>query len=554
MVEKRTYHRSRLFYILSGIVGLILIGGLFYWHHYKYKLVNKTLDKLVTGKSRGLYSISYHNLVIDEALGNVSVEDVELLPDSAIYQSLEDNHQSPDNLFYIRIPSLHLTGVKTPKALLNREISAHILRIENANIELRLGHSKKKQNTDVTQFLNGSAYRQLLGNLKSIEADSIVLENAMISLTDRQSGRVLTRLTGMSIRFAGTSVDSSAGNDSTRILFSRELTLHCDKIELPSRDRIYTFQINGLDFNSADRVLQTGPIRLIPSLSETAFARSNHFAKDRFNISVEKLSFRNLNRQFMLNGGLVADTLQLTGASVHVFRDKSYPHDSVDRTKSYPQQALMTLPFDISIRKLIVRDSYIEYKEKNDKSDSSGKVSFYKVQAVIENITNMQSIIKKRADMVLHFDASFLDQTSFHTTITMPLNDKLGRFKLDAQLGSLDAAALNPLLRPMALAELDKGRITGLTYHLDATDTKASGTVRFLYEDLSVKLLKKDDDQNKYKSKFLPTLAAGVLLKRSNPQNNKTRIGQVDYMRDIHRSIFNLMWKSLFSGIKQVAL
>ena len=136
----------------------------------------------------------------------------------------------------------------------------------------------------------------------------------------------------------------------------------------------------------------------------------------------------------------------------------------------------------------------------------------------------------------------------------MRLNDQHGHFQLDAKLGEINAVLLNPLLKPMALAEMEKGKITGLQYHMDATNTQAHGTLFLKYDDLEIKLLKKDDDKNKYKTKFFPTLAAGVLLKGSNPQHDKMRIGDVDYTRDIHRSMFNLMWKSLFAGIKQVAL
>ena len=69
----------------------------------------------------------------------------------------------------------------------------------------------------------------------------------------------------------------------------------------------------------------------------------------------------------------------------------------------------------------------------------------------------------------------------------------------------------------MALAEMEKGKITGLQYHMDATNTRAKGKLYIKYDDLNIKLLKKDDEKNKYKTKFFPTLAAGVLLKDSNP-------------------------------------
>jgi hypothetical protein len=156
--------------------------------------------------------------------------------------------------------------------------------------------------------------------------------------------------------------------------------------------------------------------------------------------------------------------------------------------------------------------------------------------------------------MTLNFKASFLDETAFNANIVMRLNDRNGNFQLDAHMEGLSASSLNTLLKPMALAELDKGKITGLSYHLDATNLNGRGRLRLTYNNLSLKLLKKDDDKNKYKTKFLPTLAAGFALKDANPQNGKIRIGNVNYTRDVHTSIFNLMWKSLFACIKQVAL
>src|SRR5260221_5300483 len=116
----------------------------------------------------------------------------------------------------------------------------------------------------------------------------------------------------------------------------------------------------------------------------------------------------------------------------------------------------------------------------------------------------------------------------------------------------MDAQPINELLKPMALAELDKGKINRLQYHLDATNTQGRGKLLLYYENLSIRLLKKDDQKNKYKTKTLPTLAAGLVVKDSNPQHGKTRLADVNYTRDIHRSIFNLMWKSLFTAIKQV--
>jgi hypothetical protein len=554
MAEKKVLHKRPVFYILSGVLVILCTAGFFFWRNYKYKLVNRKLDNLVTGKSKGLYQISYNNLVINEALGNISAENIEMVPDSSVYQTLLEQHTQPKNLFYIKIPKLTISGVKTPKALLNKEISSHIIRLENAEIEVRLGKDNKEKKSVVQPDLAAEIYRQLLGNLKSVKADSVLLENATLTLVDRETKITRCKAKGLSLLFSGIEIDSLTQNDSSKILFSRDLSIHCNQILLPLTNGIYHLQVSGLNFSSHTGLIHTDQVRLKNRMSETAFAKSHKYAIDRFDLEMTSLDLGHISRSGLFRQHLEADSLLMTGLSLRVFRDNSYPHDSIDRTHQFPQEAIMNLPFPVYIKKIRIRDSYIEYKEKNDKSDSSGKVAFFHVQATLQQVTNMPLYIRQNNLMRLQFNASFLDASPFSAEIRLKLNDRHGIFSMDASLGEINAPALNPLLRPMALAELDKGKINSLRYHLDATNTRGKGKLIIRYENISVKLLKKDDNINKYKTKILPTLAAGFLVKESNPQNGKTRLGDTDYPRDIYRSIFNLMWKSLFAAIKEVVL
>jgi hypothetical protein len=380
---------------------------------------------------------------------------VEILPDSLVYKTLQDQKTAPENLFFISIPKLIITGVKTPKALLNREISGHIMKIENAHIEIRLSKGKKEEQPYFREFMNNDMYRQLLGNLKSIRADSVILENASLSILDKESKTIRCKAGGLSFRFSGIAIDSLNQNDSSRILFSKDLAIHCTDLVLPFGGKAYNLEISGIDFNSRTESFHTGRIKLKPRLSETDFAKSHKYSIDRFDFTIGSLDIRHISRPAFLRQELVADTFQINEASFRTFRDLSYPYDSVDRTHGYPQEAIMLLPIQVYIKKLLVKDSYIEYKEKNDKSDSSGKVAFFHVQAGFDNVTNMPPLISQNNLMRLNFKASFLDESPFSANIRMRLNNREGVFDMDAELGEMNATSLNPLLKPIALAELD---------------------------------------------------------------------------------------------------
>ncbi|HVY75659.1 MAG TPA: hypothetical protein VG890_12555 [Puia sp.] len=288
-------------------------------------------------------------------------------------------------------------------------------------------------------------------------------------------------------------------------------------------------------------------------MSEAAFAAAYRYSRDRLDFSMENITINGINRFALFNKRLIAESLDIDNGVFRIYRDISHPHDSINRTDAYPQMALIRLPLQIHIPRLTLKHGYIEYKEKNARSDSSGKVQFFDVQAVFTHVTNIASEIKKNNRLGLDFRSRFLNKSLFHANLTMLLGDAGGRFTLDASLGPMNAAWLNPMIEPMALAKIDHGEIKKLNYHLDADKIRGRGKLIFLYDNVKVVLLKKDEEKNKYATKVLPTLAASFLMKKSNPSNGETRTTTVNFERDRHRSIFHLMWKSMFEGVKQTA-
>ena len=114
--KKKSYRHLFFFSILIG-AGL----GVLVWQFYKYQLANKSVHKLVSDKSNGLYLIKYKNLRFDEVAGNLHVEHIELTPDPSVYHQMIKDKISPDLLFKVTIPSLKILHVRTPKALLKKE-------------------------------------------------------------------------------------------------------------------------------------------------------------------------------------------------------------------------------------------------------------------------------------------------------------------------------------------------------------------------------------------------------------------------------------------------
>jgi hypothetical protein len=309
-----------------------------------------------------------------------------------------------------------------------------------------------------------------------------------------------------------------------------------------------------MSFYSATAQFRAKQIATIPQLSEERFAHSFKKQNDRFDLEFRDISLKHIDLNALWQKKIVADTLRIPKSSIKVYRDISMPLDSTSKVGNYPQQLLMKLQIPLHFKWLIFDQSLVIYKEKNGKSDSSGSVRFNAVKASITNVTNMKSEIARDNHCVLDFNAEFLGQGQFKAKWTMFLNDLRGRFQIKALLGRMPATGINQLTIPMALVKMDKGNLNRLDLDFMGENLYAEGPLAFEYDDLTVSVLKKNNAENKYQKKGLPSLAANLIVRNSNPANGKLKKVNIRNERDIYRSVFNLMWKTTFKGLKKTAL
>jgi hypothetical protein len=132
------------------------------------------------------------------------------------------------------------------------------------------------------------------------------------------------------------------------------------------------------------------------------------------------------------------------------------------------------------------------------------------------------------------------------------MSSKNGKFTVNGTMKSTDATIFNPLSKPMALVEINSGTINSLDFNFICNDYNSKGIIRMLYNDLKIKILKQEDIGKEYKTKKMISLLANMTIANANPDKNKpVRIVTVNHIRDINKSMFNLIWKSIFEGAQK---
>lgn len=438
---------------------------------------------------------------------------------------------------------LTLTGVNTNEVIKNKnmvvdsiacpEITFYELPVEN----LKTGDAKDSSSTDSTGFSN--VYGVYLKNLSFPKVSFIPFSKSNYTV-----GNIAVKLN-----------EVRAGVFSSLIRrpmeFTKEAEVDVSSFSLKSKDNHYNFAFKDISINSLDKELKIHSFNIIPFTGEKQFAAKFKFQKDRYDISMHGISLKNINMNGLLDKRLMASGLIINQVTAKIYRDLHKPLEEKSKVGNYLSQLLMKLDKPVSISKATITNALIEYRENEEISDSTGTVTFYNSRFDISNITNIPAEIQKDNQLKINFDTRVLKSIPLKGNLNFVLNDQDGHFTVNGHAEGFDAKILNKVSIPMALIHVNEGRINSLDFNFKGNNTKAKGEMTMKYKGLRVDVLKRDKDTKELKKRGLASFGANLLVKNDNPGSEGVREVSPEYDRNIYKSFFNLVWKTLFTGMKQ---
>lgn len=333
--------------------------------------------------------------------------------------------------------------------------------------------------------------------------------------------------------------------------YTREAEVTLSSLSIKSKDEFYNFDFKNITINSLKKELNVGSFNIIPFASEKEFSSRFHFQKDWYNINLSGISLQNIDMNELLDKHLVASLLVINSVNAKIYRDLHKPLEKRSKVGKYVSQLLKKLNQPLNISKANINDASIVYRENEKVSDSIGVVSFLNTSMNITNITNMPSATQKNDRLNISFHTKVLGSIPLSGNFNFKLDSDEGGFYANGQITSFDATDLNKVSIPMGLIKINAGKINSIDFNFKGNNTSAKGNMVMKYDGLKVDVLKRDKDTKEIKKRGLATLAANLIVKNNNPGDDGLRKVNPQFDRDIYKSFFNLVWKMLFSGMKE---
>jgi hypothetical protein len=453
--------------------------------------------------------------------------------------------RNSDNQLVFDVNGTSINNIATDSFILKQQLKAEELRSDGGMLTF-FRKPAKAANEDNDQLEIDNNY------FDEAQLNKITIGNTKVMVYNKAKPAAPPFVLN-NVKFSAFDIQKLYSGTNIKNLISRSnWILSADGFSFLTENKRYKMNVGAFSINNALSTLSVNSFSVVPQLSEEAFSRSIKYQDDLYNLDFKNIELSGVNTKLLITDKRIEAETMTIQPVIKVFDDRTVTPNPASKVGKYPHQLLQKVKFPVNIKKMIVKNGYVAYKERGAISRKTGVVFFKNVNGIITNVTNAKDVISKNNMMVVNATASFMGVSDMQTTWQLPLNSGNGAFRVTGNAGKFNGEVLNPMSEPLGMVTIRKGIFNKITFDLTGNDLMAKGSSLFLYDDLKIDLLKKDDkDSTVNEKKGVTSFVANMFARNKNPQNGETRKNDVYMDRDITKSWFYLIWKSIFAAAKK---
>ena len=470
---------------------------------------------------------------------NASTVDANILTRSIELGSVDwtqPNDSLPQFPHHMLVNKVRLEGISIYQLLKKDKLHIHKVLFDVGEFQLNQGLKSSKTDSAEIKI-----------SLKGLTIDRLVVKDVYV--------KVFTDSVDQYEGIVNLSLDKVALTDFKHI---RELTSYglgsfdalITNVSIKGEKDMYNKTIAKIYANSVDSKVEIDSVLFVPKYSKYQFSRKLGRQADRMNVMFPKISINGLDFTQLKDSLFKAASIEIKSAKLHVYKDKRLPFIK-EKTTPLPIEMIRDFKLALAIDTIKITDANITYEEFPEKGYNSGKVTFERLNATLDHLTNRDHFPDYK-QATLKASSYIMGKGLLKAEFSLPYG-KSQVYNAKGTLVNFYLYRLNPMLENLAFVSITSGKLNQLTFNFDYTDAKSNGTVIVNYEDLKLNSLTKE--KNSEKNEIKSFVINAILKKNKTGKTEKEkRTGTVDFERDRRRAIFHYWWRSLLTGIKSSAV
>tara|TARA_R110002049_G_scaffold289495_1_gene472357 strand:- start:348 stop:1991 length:1644 start_codon:yes stop_codon:yes gene_type:complete len=420
-------------------------------------------------------------------------------------------------------------------------------------------HISKKDNlnesSDSLKLEDLNFYSFIEGALDELQLEKFITTNGKFDWFYGTSDSLWRSIDGINLAINHFRLDSSiaADNNGWFKLDDVSLTVNHYTERLP--DSIHSISSDSITLSYSKKLIDVKNLTMKPIYSRRELSRILTYQKDILTMDVSRLSMREIDvDRLIYQEELFVGEAMVKGLNLEVFKDKSlhFPHVY----KELPIKMLMNMEFSLTVNKVIIEDADVSYVQQSKQGENTGEVAFNQINASIYNLTSSEKQLEINDHTKLEADALLHGKGQIDLTVDFDLLDTTGGHQVKGSVTSFNLSDLNKIIVPLTYIKIEEGFGHGLYFNFYANNYGTKGDIKFIYNNLSLKLLDKTAYQiGREEDRWLGSvLLNGFVVRKENPMGNLLRMGNIESDRNTEKSMFNLWWQGIASGMSSTMI
>jgi hypothetical protein len=507
--------------ILIGFGSLLLLAvmidvGLNIW-------VKSQLPKIINKENDSAYHITYKNLDVSIWSGYIKMDDIVILPKTALKDSLNKAG------IYAKVKAVEVRNFKVWSLLFSDKLKAKSITVEQPNIILYQKDKKENiKNAVVAPFE------------KIVSVTDIFLNHGEIKIINVKDNNVVLTVNNINLNLDGIVITEKILDNKIPFKFNN-YKVSCDSLFFHPNE-FYHIKTNKLTSTKSD--LKIDKFRMLPTLSRREFVSKIPAEKDIYTLLCDSVSLTKIDWGFKADDFFFhCNTVDLNHISANIYRSKE-PADDLTKKFLY-NKLLREMKFDLKVNTLKIRNSLVEYEEEKLFENGAGKVIFSSFNLTA---TSVNSGFKKDKlpDLNIKVNCRFMNASPLNVTWKLNVMDKSEGFNINGSMTNFDAEKMVIFTKPY-MNVTAKGILDQVYFNFAGNDKKMSGELAVEYDDLKFTIYKKDDRKKKNK---LLTFVAKIFVKKDT--KDKVKDAKIEIERIPEKSFYNFLWRGIAEGLIKI--
>ncbi|MDZ7741401.1 MAG: hypothetical protein U5Q03_06555 [Bacteroidota bacterium] len=516
-------------------ISLIIAGSLIVLFFLSWFLLQKILRDEINAKlDSGLipgHKVKMDNIETDLLSASVTASDIYIVPDEKPAEKMQGFRI--DSCY---ISSISIKGISAIRYLLFKSISIGELEIGKAYLKLSLSSpdSSIKKKDDKSR-------------LKAAVLKKLKIDDLQLLLMEMNSEREILSVNRFHLQTKKIRLVSKNG----KAVLSRYP--HIEAFEIDTLSSVisggfYRIEI-GQMLKKEDRNFEINRLKLLPQYPRYTFAKKLGYQTDRIKLLLDRLMIRGFDFEKLEDNILQCRSIETNGMFADFFRDKNIPRPPGHRPP-LPQQTITALDFKLCIDSISLNNNEVHYTEHMPGAAEAGFVFFRDLNVLAMNLTNDPDYFNRSSTVQAFATGSVMGESLARIKISFPANKTPDTLFFSGQLEPMKLDHFNSMLERNQEVRINEGSLDKLSFEARANNDVASGKLEFLYHDLNITVMKKEEEGSKER-KFISFLM-NTILRSNNPVGNKEPlVAEMSFERDKEKSFINYMWKTILSGITE---